>query len=347
MTPPADGPLTGLSVLELAAIGPVPFAGMTLRQLGATVTLVERPGVLDSVIPVERDTMHAGKQRRTVDLRTAEGTAELLELCERADVLVEGHRPGVLERLGLGPEVLLARNPALVVARMTGWGQDGPLARAAGHDVNYVGVTGALHAIGPADGPPQIPLNLVGDYGGGAMYLVCGILAAVHERTRTGRGQVVDAAIVDGAAHLLSGVHSAIAAGLWTDRRGANFMDGGTPWYAVYETADGGYVSVSAVEQRFYEELLALLDLRHLGPDRPASRRAEIAEAFTAAFARRTRAEWTELAADRDACVAPVLGLREAAAHPHLSARGTLREVDGHIVAAPAPRFSHPFSETR
>ncbi|GAA4550788.1 CaiB/BaiF CoA-transferase family protein [Pseudonocardia xishanensis] len=343
-----EGPLTGLRVVELAAIGPVPFAGMTLAQMGATVTVVERPSGLDSVIPTDADAQHADKRRSTLDLRSAEGAAALLDLVAEADVLLEGHRPGVLERLGLGPDVLSARNPALVVGRMTGWGQDGPLARSAGHDVNYIGVTGALHAVGPADGPPQIPLNLVGDYGGGALYLLCGVLAALHERTRTGRGQVVDAAIVDGAAHLLSGIHSAMAAGLWQDRRGANFADGGTPWYAVYRTSDDGYMSVSAVEQPFYLELLRLLDLERLGPHRPPERWAEIRAAFAEAFARCSRAGWTERAAGTDACVAPVLSLREAAGHPHLSARGTVREVDGRIVAAPAPRFSaHPSTGSR
>jgi alpha-methylacyl-CoA racemase len=334
------GPLHGLRVLELAGIGPVPFAGMMLAQMGAVVTRVERPAGLESPIPPGQDMTNAGKHSRTIDMRRPSGVAELTDLAADADVLIEGHRPGVLEKLGVGPDVLLTRNPALIVGRVTGWGQAGPLASTAGHDLNYIAITGALHAIGDPDGPPRIPLNLIGDYGGGALYLVCGVLAALHERSRTGHGQVIDAAIVDGTAHLLTGVHSAMAAGLWTDRRGVNFADGGAPWYSVYKTADDAYMAVTAAEDMFYAELLSVLGLEHIGSDRSPGRWPEIRAALATAFARRTQREWTELTDSGDACVAPVLSLRAAAAHPHLAARQTLTEVDGRIVAAPAPRFS-------
>jgi alpha-methylacyl-CoA racemase len=334
------GPLEGLEAVELAAIGPVPFTGTFLTQLGAHVTRVERPGGIDSVIPVTRGRATWGKDVVTLDLKTAAGVAGLLDLVAHSDVLLEGHRPGVMERLGLGPDVCFERNQDLVYARMTGWGQDGPLAHRAGHDVNYISLTGALHAIGTADGPPQIPLNLVGDYGGGALYLMVGVLAALHDVRAGGGGQVVDAAIVDGAAHMLTGVHSALAIGRWQDRRAANWMDGGTPFYAVYETSDGRYMAVSATEQPFYTILAATLgvDPDHQLRNDPA-RHEELRSQLADRFRTRTQAEWAEIFADSDACVTPVLSLREAAAHPHIAARQTILDEDGTLYAAVAPRF--------
>jgi alpha-methylacyl-CoA racemase len=337
------GPLSGIDVVELAAIGPVPFTGTFLTQLGAHVTRVERPSGIDSVVPVDKGRAQLGKDVIVLDLKDQECRDELLARIERADVLLEGHRPGVMERLGLGPDECLARNPKLVYARMTGWGQDGPMAQRAGHDLNYISVTGALHAIGAADGPPAIPLNLVGDYGGGALYLMVGMLAALCEVQRGGDGQVVDAAIVDGTAHMLTGVHAALAAGLWHDEREANWMDGGTPFYAVYATKDGNYMAVSAVERPFYREFV-----QRLGVDTDLvmyddeTRHDELKVAISTAFRSRTAEEWVALFADSDACVTPVLGLRDALTHPQITARRTLYELDGAIHAAPAPRFTRP-----
>jgi alpha-methylacyl-CoA racemase len=339
---PPRGPLAGVEVIELAAIGPAPFAGRILGELGAHVTRIDRPVAADSQIPAEMSRVNRDKTSVTLDLKTPAGVEGVLDLVDGADALLESHRPGVLERLGLGPAVLLERNPRLVIGRMTGWGQDGPLSQAAGHDVNYIGVTGALHAIGAADGPPAIPLNLVGDYGGGALYLALGVVAALYEVRGGGNGQVVDAAVVDGVLHMLSGVQSALDGGLWRDERGANFMDGGRPLYAVYRTADDRYMSVSAVERPFYLELLRMLQLDFAPEARtdsaqwPALRTA-IADAFRA----RTQAEWIERCAEFDACVAPVLDLTQARAHPHLRARGSFVEVEGGLEPAPAPRFSN------
>jgi alpha-methylacyl-CoA racemase len=252
---------------------------------------------------------------------------------------VEGLRPGVLERLGAGPDEVLARNPRLVYARMTGWGQDGPLAQRAGHDINYLGLTGALHAIGTAD-KPIVPLNIGADFGGGSMFLLVGILAALVERATSGRGQVVDAAMVDGASSLITMVYGLLGAGLWQDRRAANLLDGGAPFYDVYETADGGHMSVGALEPQFYAELVELLGLTDLPSRDDLTQWPAIREAFTRRFKERTRAEWTEVFDGTDACVAPVLPLTEAARHPHLAARGTYVERDGVLQPAPAPRFS-------
>ncbi|MFI8304988.1 CaiB/BaiF CoA transferase family protein [Streptomyces sp. NPDC085927] len=334
--------MTGLRVVELAGIGPCPFAAMTLADLGAEVIRVDRPGGGEFFPGHERtDVLNRGKKSVVLDLKRPEAVEAALALVAGADVLMEGYRPGVAERLGLGPDTCLERNPRLVYGRMTGWGQTGPLAQTAGHDIGYVAVTGALHAMGEAGGAPQIPLNLVGDFAGGGAYLVIGVLAALREAERDGRGQVVDAAIVDGVAHLLSGTHTMMATGTWQDERGVNLLDGGAPFYAVYETADGRHLAVGALEGRFYRELLRLLDLDE-DPARQHDRsgwpalRGRLAERFRS----RTQAEWTEIFADSDACVAPVVGLEEAAAHPHLRARGTLVEREGVLQAAPAPRFS-------
>lgn len=338
----ATGPLTGLRVVELAGIGPCPFAAMTLADLGAEVIRVDRPGDGEFFPGWEHaDVLNRGKKSVVLDLKQADAVEAALSLVASADVLLEGYRPGVAERLGLGPEVCLERNPRLIYGRMTGWGQEGPLAQTAGHDIDYVAVTGALHAMGEADGAPQIPLNLVGDFAGGGAYLVIGVLAALHEVQRSGRGQVVDAAIVDGVAHLLSGTHSIMATGTWVDKRGVNLLDGGAPFYSVYETADGRHMAVGALENRFYRELLRKLELGE-DPARQHDRSgwADLRNRIAERFRSRTQAEWIEVFADSDACVAPVMSLREAAEHPHMWARGTLVEREGVLQAAPAPRFS-------
>lgn len=336
-----SGPLAGLRVVELAGIGPGPFAAMHLGDLGADVVRVDRPGPSGPGIDPAQDVTHRNKRSLCLDLKAAGAAEAVLGLAERADVLIEGYRPGVAERLGVGPDPCLARNPRLVYGRMTGWGQDGPLADRAGHDIGYVAVTGALGAIGPADGPPAVPANLLGDYAGGALYLVVGVLAALHHARATGEGQVVDAAIVDGTAHLSAMLHGLLAAGAWQDRREANLLDGGAPYYAVYATSDGGHMAVGALEPRFYAEFTRLLGIAEEAPDRAdPARWPELRELIAARFASRTRAEWTAVFADSDACVAPVLSLREARDHPHLAARGTFVEPGGVPQPAPAPRFS-------
>lgn len=337
-----SGPLAGVRVVELAGIGPGPFAAMMLADLGAEVLRVDRPtGPGLTFGAPHLDVLNRGRRNVAVDLKDPRGRDVVLRLVERADVLIEGFRPGVTERLGLGPEDCWARNPRLVYGRMTGWGQDGPLAPTAGHDIGYVALTGALHAVGRAGGPPQVPVNLVGDFGGGAMYLVVGVLAALLEARGSGRGQVVDAAIVDGAAGLTAMLHGLLAAGVWQDRRGVNLLDSGAPFYDVYETADGRWMAVGALEPQFYAALLTGLDLGDDVPDRNDPRQwPALRERFTARFRERTQAEWTETFERTDACVAPVLSLTEAAAHPHLAARGTFVEHAGVVQPAPAPRFS-------
>jgi alpha-methylacyl-CoA racemase len=343
MTQKPVGPLEGVVVLEIGGMGPTPFAGMALADMGATVIRVERPTGL-GLFPgePEYDLLNRGKRSVAVDLKHPDAVKTVLSLVERADILIEGHRPGVMERLGLGPDQCHERNPALVYGRMTGWGQEGPLAMHAGHDVSYIAVTGALHAIGDAGGPPQIPINLVGDFGGGGTYMVMGVLAALLESRTTGRGRVVDAAIVDGAVHLLTVIHALINAGAWVDERGANMLDGGAPYYSVYMTADGRYMAAGAVEAKFYAEMLAKLGITDIDVAEqndpatwPATRKS-IADAFR----QRTQAEWTKVFGSSDACVSPVLSLRDAEQHSHIQARGTLRLQDGVLEPAAAPRFS-------
>ena len=342
MSSSSGGPLAGLRVVELAGIGPGPFAAMLLADLGADVVRVDRPGPGAGFGPPEKDLLNRGKRSVLVDLKHTEGAEVVLALAEQADILVEGWRPGVAERLGVGPRPALERNPALVYGRMTGWGQEGPLAQTAGHDIDYIALAGALHPVGPQQGPPQIPLNLVGDFGGGALYLVVGCLAALHVARSTGRGQVIDAAIVDGAAHLTTGLSGLLAVGLWRPQRGSNLLDGGAPFYSVYATADGEHMAVGALEPQFYAELLRLLDLT--GEELPAQHdvggwpvlRARFAEVF----AGRTRDEWTRHFEGTDACVAPVLSLGEAPRHPHLVARETFAEEFGIRQPTSAPRFS-------
>ncbi|MFB7336821.1 CoA transferase [Streptomyces adustus] len=340
-TPDGGGPLAGVRVVELAGIGPGPFAAMLLADLGADVVRVDRPGGPGLGVAPEYDVTNRNKRSVVVDLKTAEGPARVLDLASRADILIEGYRPGVAERLGVGPEACHAVNPRLVYGRMTGWGQQGPLAHRAGHDIAYIALTGTLGMIGEPDRPPAVPANLVGDYAGGSLYLVVGVLAALHHARAGGGGQVVDAAIVDGAAHLAAMIHGMVAAGGWQDRRGANLLDGGCPYYGTYETADGGHMAVGALEQQFYEEFLDLIGLKDFAPARKDwTRWGELREAVAARFRTRTRDEWTAVFEGSDACVAPVLSLREAPHHPHLAARGTFIDHGGITQPAPAPRFS-------
>jgi len=341
---PAMGPLAGVKVLELESLGPVPFCGMLFADLGADVLLVDRPS--DPGLGFERerwsDVMLRGRRSITLDLKAPGGVGALLELVARADALVEGFRPGVLERIGLGPDVLLARNPRLVVGRMTGWGQDGPLAPRAGHDIDYIALSGALHAIGHAGGRPVPPLNLVGDFGGGGMLLAVGVLAALLEARHSGRGQVVDAAMVEGASLLATMFWGMAAAGQWSEARGANVLDSGAPWYDTYETADGRFVAIGAIEPKFYAELLARMGLAGEALPDPQDRAGwpALRARFAAAFRTRTRDEWSAAFEGSDACFAPVLTFAEAAAHPHNVARRAHVSVGGVEQPAPAPRFS-------
>jgi alpha-methylacyl-CoA racemase len=337
------GPLDGLRVVELAGIGPAPFAAMVLADLGADVVRVDRPqGPGLGFASPEHDVLNRGRPNVAVDLKHPRGPGLVLDLVERADALIESYRPGVTERLGLGPEDCWARNPRLVYGRMTGWGQSGPLARTAGHDVNYIAITGALAAIGRAGGPPQIPLNLMGDFGGGAMFLVAGLLAAIWEAGRSGRGQVVDASVVDGTSSLTALLCGMTAAGAWSGARGENLLDSGAPYYDVYATSDGEYVAVGALEPAFYAELLRGLDLDPAEvPDRADPAQHEALRAlFAARFASRSQAEWQAVFDGSDACVSPVLSVGAAPGHPHLRERATYVARDGVVQPAPSPRFS-------
>jgi alpha-methylacyl-CoA racemase len=340
-----SGPLAGLRVVEVAGIGPGPFAGMMLADAGADVVRVDRidgggrvtgDGALDVV--------GRGKRSIAVDLKRPQGVEVVLRLVDRSEVLFEGFRPGVVERLGIGPEACLARNPSLVYGRMTGWGQDGPLAPTAGHDIDYIALAGALHLAGGSQEPPRPTANLVGDYGGGGMLLAFGIVCAVLEARVTGRGQVVDAAMVDGAALLTALFHGLRAGGRWTDARGTNVLDGGAPFYQTYECADGRYVAVGALEPQFSAELLDRIGIENDDPDRQRlydpSAWPELKARLAALFRTRPRDEWARLLEGGDACFAPVLSLSEAPAHPHNAARGVFTEVAGVVQPAPAPRFS-------
>ncbi|MFI9749190.1 CaiB/BaiF CoA transferase family protein [Streptomyces collinus] len=338
---PGHGPLSGVRVVELAGIGPGPFAAMLLADLGADVVRVDRPGGPGLAIDPAYDVTNRNKRSVVVDLKAPDGPEQVLGLAARADILVEGYRPGVAERLGVGPGPCHARNPRLVYGRMTGWGQDGPLAQRAGHDIAYIAPTGTLGMIGRPDEPPAVPANLLGDYAGGSLYLVVGVLSALHHARASGTGQVVDAAIVDGAAHLSTMIHGMLAAGGWQDRRGANLLDGGCPYYGTYETADGRYMAVGALEPQFYAEFLTLLGVGERAAARKdVTRWGELREEVAARFKSRTRDEWTAVFDGTDACVAPVLSLREAPHHPHLAARGTFTDHGGITQPAPAPRFS-------
>lgn len=341
MTSPSSGPLQGVRVIELVGIGPGPFAGMLLADLGADVIRIDRPGGAGLVVPTEQDILSRGRPSVALNLKDPRAVEVVLELVESADILIEGFRPGVTERLGLGPEACHARNPGLVYGRITGWGQDGPLSQTAGHDINYISVAGALDPIGRAGGPPQIPLNLLGDFAGGSMYLVTGVLAALTHARATGEGEVVDAAITDGAAHLLSMQLSMQAAGLWSTERGTNLLDSGAPYYDIYETSDGRWMSVGALEPRFYEVLIAVLGLEDVPDRNDITQWPALRKVLADTFAQRTQAEWTTLFDGTDACVAPVTPMHEASQHPHNVARGTYVEHEGVTQPATAPRFSH------
>ena len=335
-----QGPLRGVKVVEIAGIGPSPHACMLLADLGADVVRVERPGG-QWLTGGPTDLLNRGRPSVALDLKDPEAIATVLELVEGADVLVEGMRPGTTERLGLGPEDCHARNPRLVYARMTGWGQTGPLARTAGHDMNYIALTGALFGAGQDKARPHFPANLLGDFGGGSTYLVIGILAALLEARLSGEGQVVDAAIVDGTAHLNTMTSGFLAGGSYHEERAANLLDGGMPFYDLYATSDGRHVSVGPLEPQFYDAFLALLGLTDTAPDRfDPARAEELRRLLTETFATRTLAEWTEVFEGTDACVAPVLTLTEAAEHPHMAAREVFVDHAGAVQPAPAPRFS-------
>jgi alpha-methylacyl-CoA racemase len=337
------GPLGDVRVVEFAGIGPGPFAGMMLADMGAEVLRLARPGAGSGRFHEPRHDVHQrGKRVVGIDLKRPEGVAAALRLVEQADGLIEGFRPGVMERLGLGPDDCLARNPRLVYGRMTGWGQTGPLARVPGHDIDYIALAGALSAIGRKGQPPTPPVNLVADFGGGGMLLAFGLVCGVLEARRSGEGQVVDAAMVDGAALLASGLYGLRAAGLWSDERGTNLLDTGAHFYDVYETADGRYLAVGAIEPQFHAELVRLTGLdfpagqNHLDPQVWPATKERLAEIFRS----RTRDDWCALLEGSEACVAPVLGLSEAPAHEHNRQRGAFLELDGVTQPAPAPRFS-------
>lgn len=336
------GPLTGYRVIEVAGIGPGPFAAMMLSDMGADVLRIDRLHGARGVDGVPGNVLNRGRRSVALDLKHPDAVELVLSLVKEAHVLIEGFRPGVAERLGIGPEACLARNPRLVYGRMTGFGQEGPLSQAAGHDIDYIALAGALDPIGRAGGPPVVPLNLVADFGGGGMLLAFGVACALAEAARSGQGQVVDAAMVDGAALLTTLFHGMRAMGFWRDERGTNLLDSGSHFYDVYETADGRYVAIGALEPQFYAELLRLTGLD--GEDLPAqmdrSQWPAMKERMAALFRTKTREEWCAVLEGSDACFAPVLTLAEAPAHPHNRARGTFVEVEGILQPAPAPRFS-------
>jgi alpha-methylacyl-CoA racemase len=334
------GPLAGVKVVEIAGIGPGPHACMLLADLGADVIRIERPGG-QLLTGGSHDLLNRGRPSVELDLKRPEAVETVLRLVEDADVLVEGMRPGVTERIGIGPDVCLDRNPRLVYGRMTGWGQTGPWAHAAGHDMNYIAITGTLFGLGQVKEKPQFPTNLVGDFGGGSTYLVIGVLAALLEASVSGQGQVVDAAIVDGTASLNAMGAAFLASGTFKEERAANLLDGGAPYYDIYETADGKHMSVGALEPQFYEAFVDLLGIRESAPDRyDFDRTDELRAVIAARFGEKTQAEWSAIFDGTDACVAPILPMSEAVDHPHIKERGVFVEHDGLVQPAPAPRFS-------
>lgn len=344
------GPLEGLRFVEFAGLGPGPFAAMLLGDLGAEVVRIDRRPASGGA---SLDNRHAfilrGRKSLALDLKRPTGVEAALRLIDRADGLIEGFRPGVMERLGLGPDVCMARNPRLIYGRMTGWGQDGPLAQTAGHDINYIGVTGALHAMGDVDRPPAPPLNLVGDFGGGSLFLVMGLLAGILETQRSGRGQVVDCAIVDGTIAMMANVWGFLAEGRWKDERQMNHIDGRAHFYRCYETSDRKFLSVGPIEPQFYAQMLARagIDAADLPGQWDRAQWPEASSQLEMVFRTRTREEWTRVFAGTDVCVTPVLGLREAMEHPHLKARGNFVGPPGEQQPAPAPRFSRTVPELR
>jgi alpha-methylacyl-CoA racemase len=347
-----SGPLNGVRIIEFAGIGPGPFAAMVLADLGADIVRIDRSQQAFGGDPAEppKDILNRGRRSVAVDLKHPDGAETVLRLIGQADALLEGFRPGVMERLGLGPDVCLARNPRLVYARMTGWGQEGPYAQAAGHDINYIALAGALDAIGRRGGPPTPPLNLVGDFGGGAMFLALGVVAGVLEARASGQGQVVDVAMVDGSALLMSMFHSFVAMGMWSWDRGTNILDSGAHMYDTYECADGRYVAIGALEPQFYAELRRLTGLDtdpSFDAQMDRTQWPSLKERLAAVFKTKSRDEWCALMEHTDACFAPVLTMAEAPAHPHNAHRGTFTEVAGVSQAAPAPRFSRTPGEIR
>ena len=343
------GPLAGVRIIEMAGIGPGPFCGMMLSDMGAEVIRVDRKSAVDLGVEMPRqfNVLNRGRRSIALDLKTPEGIAAVKRIATKCDALIEGFRPGVMERLGLSPDELLRCNSRLVYGRVTGWGQTGPVASAAGHDINYISLTGMLHAIGRS-GPPSPPLNLVGDFGGGAMYLAFGVVCALIEARSSGKGQVVDAAMVDGAASLGAAIFGLRAAGIWNENRADNILNSGAPWYDVYETADGKYISIGSIEERFFNLLLEKLDLR--APElrnRDRSNWPRLRTVLTDAFRTRTRADWCKLMEGSDICFAPVLTMDEAPAHAHMQDRGVFCEIDGVVQPGPAPRFSRTKPEVR
>lgn len=343
------GPLTGVKIVEFGGIGPPPMCAMLLADMGADVLRIDRtqPSGLGLPVPPRFAVMDRSRRSVAIELKKPEGIGTVLRLLDQADALIEGFRPGVMERLGLGPEVCLARNPRLVFGRVTGWGQTGPLAQAAGHDLNYIALTGAAHAIGRRGQPPTPPLNLVGDFGGGGLYLALGIVAALYEAQRSGQGQVVDAAMVDGAASLMSSLYGLFAAGMIDNRRGENILDSGSHFYDVYETSDGKFISIASIEAKFYAELLQRLGLQNEAlPDQMDRERwPEVKERFVKLFRTKTREEWCKILEGTDVCFAPVLSFDEAPQHPHNRERDAFVEVEGVMQPAPAPRFSRTSSQ--
>ena len=345
------GPLQGITIIEIAGIGPGPFAAMSLADQGADVIRVERPGgsMFTAAHNPKLDFLNRGTRCISINLKEPEGVETVLSLLEKADALLEGNRPGVMERLGLGPEICLARNPALVYGRMTGWGQEGPMAQEAGHDINYVALSGALHAIGRAGEKPAIPLNLVGDFGGGGLMLAYGMVCALLEAKNSGRGQVVDAAMIDGASTLMASTFAANQVGFWTDERGTNLLDGGSHFYDVYETADGKYISLGSIEPQFYAALLEKLgdDATYFENQFDMENWPAMKDRMAAIILGKTRDEWDEVLSGADICYAPVLSMSEVRHHPHHQARGTFLD-DGEVwQPAPAPRFSRTPGEIR
>lgn len=338
------GVLSGYKIVEFAGIGPAPMCAMLLSDMGAEVLRIDRAEEANLGIPTDAkySVLNRGRRSVAVDLKQKAGTETALKLIERADALIEGFRPGVMERLGMGPDLCLARNPRLVYGRMTGWGQDGPLAHAAGHDINYIALTGALHSIGRRGEAPVPPLNLVGDFGGGGAYLALGVVAALLEAQKSGKGQVIDVAMIDGASSLMSAIYGLRAAGRWTDQRGENILDTGAHYYDVYETSDGKYVSIGSIEPKFYAELLRLSGMEHEELPRQQDRPSwpSLKDRVAAVFRTKTRDEWCRIMEGSDVCFAPVLNMQEAPSHPHNQQRGTFVEVDGVTQPAPAPRFS-------
>lgn len=342
------GPLTGLRVIELEGLGPAPFCGMMFADMGAEVISITRKSAAEDSEP-PKEVSERGKKSIALNLKTPEGVEAVLKLCESADALIEGFRPGVAERLGIGPEHCQARNPKLVYGRMTGWGQTGPLANTAGHDINYISLSGALHAIGRAGERPVPPLNLVGDFGGGGMFLAFGVMCAIHEAGRSGQGQVVDVSMVEGSAVLMQMMYAFYAQGAWQDKRGANMLDGAAHFYDTYETSDGKYVSLGPIEPQFYQLLIELaeLDAEEFAPQLDVFKWPELKEKLAAVMKAKTRDEWCEIMEGTDVCFAPVLSMLEAPNHPHNIARGTYTEIDGVLQPAPAPRFNRTEPEIR